>query len=231
MAQEFSLYGELTVLENLRFFSELYDVSGARRRRRTQRLLEFAALTEFTDRRGKLLSGGMKKKLALACTLIHRPRMLLLDEPTTGVDPVSRRDFWDILTELHLEGRTIVVSTPYMDEADRCSRVGLMFEGKLIACDTPRTIRNGISGELLGLKADDWRLAKTALVGLEGIQEIQTYGKALHLRLDSAERRAEAIDAALRQHGISAYELNPIPIRMEEAFISLMGERYLEELE
>ena len=135
-------------------------VSGAQRRQRTQRLLEFAALTEFTDRRGKLLSGGMKKKLALACTLIHRPKLLLLDEPTTGVDPVSRRDFWDILTELHLEGTTIVVSTPYMDEADRCSRVGLMFEGKLIACATPRTIRDSISGELLGLKADDWRLAK-----------------------------------------------------------------------
>ena len=229
MAQEFSLYGELSVLENLRFFSELYDVSGAERRERTDRLLAFAGLSEFTDRRGKLLSGGMKKKLALACTLIHRPSILLLDEPTTGVDPVSRRDFWDILTELHLEGTTIVVSTPYMDEADRCSRVGLMFEGQLFACDTPLAIRSRISGELLGLKADDWRLAKSVIQDLEGIKEVQVYGSSLHLRLDSAEQHIPQIERALQQGGVANYDLRPIPMRMEEAFISLMGKRASEE--
>jgi len=231
MAQEFSLYGELTVLENLRFFSELYDVSGAERRDRTDRLLRFASLTEFTDRRGKLLSGGMKKKLALACTLIHRPKILLLDEPTTGVDPVSRRDFWDILTELHLEGTTIVVSTPYMDEADRCSRVGLMFEGRLFACDTPLAIRSGVSGELVGLKADDWRLAKKVVKDLEGVREVQVYGNSLHIRLDSAEGRMPQIERALHQHGVESFDLRPIPMRMEEAFISLMGQRAAEQAE
>jgi ABC-2 type transport system ATP-binding protein len=229
MAQEFSLYGELTVLENLRFFSELYDVSRSERRERTDRLLEFAGLTEFTDRRGKLLSGGMKKKLALGCTLIHRPKILLLDEPTTGVDPISRREFWDILTELHLEGATILVSTPYMDEADRCSRVGLMYGGALFACDTPMAIRSRISGDLVGLKAGDWRLAKSIIQDLEGVEEVQVYGDSLHIRLDSAEKRVEQISRALEQGGLETHELRPIPVRMEEAFISLMGQRASEE--
>lgn len=231
MAQEFSLYGELSVIENLRFFSELYDVSGRERRERTDRLLRFAGLTEFTDRWGKLLSGGMKKKLALACTLIHRPKILLLDEPTTGVDPVSRRDFWDILTELHLEGTTIVVSTPYMDEADRCSRVGLMFEGRLFACDTPLAIRSGISGELLGLKSNDWRQAKVLVQGVPGVREVQVYGESLHIRVDSAEQRIPQLERALQASGVERYELRPIPMRMEEAFISLMAHQTTEEIE
>ncbi len=130
MAQQFSLYGELSVVENLQFFAELFDVTSKDQRERTERLLSFAGLTEFRDRRAANLSGGMQKKLALACTLIHEPEILLLDEPTTGVDPVSRREFWNILTELHLQGTTIIVSTPYMDEADRCSRVGLMYAGQ-----------------------------------------------------------------------------------------------------
>lgn len=231
MAQEFSLYGELTVMENLRFFSELYDVSASERRERTDRLLEFAGLTEFTDRRGKLLSGGMKKKLALACTLIHRPKILLLDEPTTGVDPISRREFWDILTELHLEGTTILVSTPYMDEADRCSRVGLMYGGALFACETPMAIRSRISGDLVGLRTDDWRLAKSIIQDLEGVEEVQIYGDSLHIRLDSEEKRVGQISRALEQGGIETHKLRPIPVRMEEAFISLMGQRASEETE
>jgi ABC-2 type transport system ATP-binding protein len=229
MAQEFSLYGELTVLENLRFFSELYDVSRLERRERTDRLLEFAGLVEFTDRRGKVLSGGMKKKLALACTLIHRPKILLLDEPTTGVDPISRREFWDILTELHLEGTTILVSTPYMDEADRCSRVGLMYSGALFACDTPMAIRSRIVGDLIGLKTDDWRQAKSVIQELDGIEEVQVYGESLHIRLDSAEKRIGQITSALEQGGLETLELRPIPVRMEEAFISLMEQRASEE--
>ncbi len=125
MAQQFSLYAELSVLENLRFFAELFNVSSKDLKERTSGLLEFAGLTDFKNRRADRLSGGMQKKLALACTLVHQPEILLLDEPTTGVDPVSRREFWNILTELHMQGTTILVSTPYMDEADRCSRVGL----------------------------------------------------------------------------------------------------------
>ncbi len=141
MAQEFSLYEKLSVLENLRFFAEMYDVPPEIQAERIPDLLEFAGLSEFTNRRAAHLSGGMKKKLALASTLVHRPPILLLDEPTTGVDPVSRREFWNILTDLHLKGTTILISTPYMDEADRCSRVGLMYQGEIVICDTPAVIR------------------------------------------------------------------------------------------
>ncbi|OQY26734.1 MAG: hypothetical protein B6243_13845, partial [Anaerolineaceae bacterium 4572_5.2] len=124
MAQQFNLYSDLSVSENLNFFADIFAVRGKIRRERIDRLLNFARLTEFTDRRAGHLSGGMKKKLALACSLIHEPDILFLDEPTTGVDPVSRREFWDILANLHIQGVTILVSTPYMDEAERCSRVG-----------------------------------------------------------------------------------------------------------
>ena len=141
MAQRFNLYGDLSVEENLDFFADVFQVRGRERRERKQRLLQFARLTEFRKRRAAHLSGGMQKKLALACTLIHQPEVIFLDEPTTGVDPVSRREFWDILTELHLEGITIFVSTPYMDEAERCHRVGLLHEGRLLADGTPEGSR------------------------------------------------------------------------------------------
>ena len=184
MAQQFSLYGELSVLENLQFFAELFDVTKQEQAERTQRLLEFADLTEFTDRRAVHLSGGMQKKLALACTLIHQPKILLLDEPTTGVDPVSRREFWNILTELHVEGTTIVVSTPYMDEADRCSRVGLMYAGKLVECDTPQNIRGQLEGDVIEVQSEDWQKALETVAGLEGVSEAQTYGEAVNLLVD-----------------------------------------------
>ena len=148
MAQQFSLYGELSVMENLQFFAELFDVSPNDITERTERLLTFAGLTEFKERRAANLSGGMQKKLALACTLIHQPEILLLDEPTTGVDPVSRREFWNILTDLHLQGTTILVSTPYMDEADRCSRVGLMYAGKSSSVICRKISGEGLKGKL-----------------------------------------------------------------------------------
>lgn len=136
MLQKFSLYGDLTVAENLAFFADIFAVRGRERKERIERLLSFARLSEFTSRRAAALSGGMQKKLALACTLVHAPPVILLDEPTTGVDPISRREFWDILADLHAQGVTLFISTPYMDEAERCSRVGLMYEGRLIECAT-----------------------------------------------------------------------------------------------
>ena len=139
MAQQFSLYGELSVLENLRFFATLFKVEPEALENRTKRPLDFAGLLEFRIRRAAQLSGGMQKKLALACSLIHQPKILLLDEPTTGVDPVSRREFWNILGGLHHGGATILVSTPYMDEADRCTRVGLMY-GERSSLQTRRPI-------------------------------------------------------------------------------------------
>lgn len=227
MAQQFSMYGELSVVENLKFFSELYDVKKDEFQERMERLLSFAGLTEFKSRRAAHLSGGMQKKLALACTLIHEPEILLLDEPTTGVDPVSRREFWDILTELNLEGTTIVVSTPYMDEADRCSRVGLMYEGRLIICADPRKIRKEIGGEMIELSPKDWREAYDFIETLPGVLELQTYGELLHVIVDSAEKRLPKIRKALKHQGISFKGLRAAPARMEEAFISLI--RRLEE--
>jgi len=230
MPQQFSLYGDLTVLENLVFFADVFQVERREREDRVARLLRFARLTEFTGRRAAHLSGGMQKKLALACTLIHAPEVIFLDEPTTGVDPVSRREFWDILTELHLEGVTLFVSTPYMDEAERCSRVALMFEGSIIACDEPERIKALVEGQLLELRPDRLREASRIIQGLPGVLEVQTYGDLLHVFVDDAQQRASAIQSSLAQAGIVVEGLRQTRPRMEEAFISLIRKR-LEETE
>jgi ABC-2 type transport system ATP-binding protein len=224
MAQEFSLYAELTVVENLRFFSEIYDVDPEEVEGRSERLLAFAGLTEFKQRRAEHLSGGMKKKLALACTLIHEPKILLLDEPTTGVDPVSRREFWGILADLNLAGTTIVVSTPYMDEADRCARVGLIYSGRLVICDTPMAIRAELPGELIEIHPMDWRAARAMVASLPGVFQVQTYGETLHVIVDSAEKRLSELEAAMRDQGVGFRSIRPAPARMEEAFISLINQ-------
>ena len=222
MAQQFSLYAELSVLENLRFFAELFDVPQPKIEEQTNRLLTFAGLTEFKDRRAANLSGGMQKKLALACTLIHQPEILLLDEPTTGVDPISRREFWNILTELHIQGTTILVSTPYMDEADRCSKIGLMYEGKLIECDTPANIKAILGHEVIELHPEDWKATIELVKQIKGVREVQTYGESLHLLVDSAEQRLPKIEKTLRKAGLKYYSIRQVPARMEEAFISLI---------
>jgi len=222
MAQQFSLYGELSVLENLQFFAELFDVSKQERQERTVGLLEFAGLTELTERRAAKLSGGMQKKLALACTLIHQPEILLLDEPTTGVDPVSRREFWNILTELHVQGTTIIVSTPYMDEADRCSMVGLMYTGKLVECDTPQNIRARLDEDVIEVQAEDWQAALETVAGLEGVREAQTYGESVNLLVDNGKKRVRQVERALKKSGIEYKSVRLAPVRMEEAFISLI---------
>ncbi len=222
MAQQFSLYAQLSVLENLQFFAEIYEVPRADMAERTERLLTFAGLTEFKERRAAHLSGGMQKKLALACTLIHEPKILLLDEPTTGVDPISRREFWNILTDLYAEGITIVVSTPYMDEADRCSEVGLLYAGKLAMCAPPEQIRGQIEGEMIALVPAQWQAARDLIEPLPGVFEVQTYGEALHVLVDNAEQRLPEITAVLTQAGIDYSGARPAPTRMEEAFISLI---------
>lgn len=222
MAQQFSLYGELSVMENLQFFAELFDVASKDMAERTERLLTFAGLTEFKERRAANLSGGMQKKLALACTLIHQPEILLLDEPTTGVDPISRREFWNILTELHLQGTTIIVSTPYMDEADRCSRVGLMYAGKLVECDTPKNIREKLEGDVIEIQAEDWQKTLRTVSALGGVREAQTYGESIHLLVDSGTRRLPEIESILKKEKLIYRSIRIAPARMEEAFISLI---------
>ena len=225
MAQQFSLYGDLTVLENLTFFADIFEVGRKERQERIERLLEFARLTRFKGRRAAHLSGGMQKKLALACTLIHQPEIIFLDEPTTGVDPVSRREFWDILTELHIGGVTLFVSTPYMDEAERCSRASLMFDGNIIVCDTPERIKGLVEGQLLELRPDELREAAQLIAGLPGVLEVQTYGDLLHVFVDDAARRTPELEAALVGVGIAAEGLRRTRPRMEEAFISLIRKR------
>lgn len=225
MAQQFSLYGELTVWQNLSFFSELFEVSPQDFVERSRRLLDFAGLADFKDRRAVNLSGGMQKKLALACTLIHQPEILLLDEPTTGVDPVSRREFWNILTDLHIQGTTILVSTPYMDEADRCSRVGLLYAGRLISCDTPQHIRATLAGQIIEVQPEDWHAAQQVLRTLPGVRAIQTYGEALHLLVDSGEERLPQVKKALDEAQIECRSARLAPPRMEEAFFSMIQEQ------
>jgi ABC-2 type transport system ATP-binding protein len=197
-------------------------VRGQERKDRITRLLEFARLTEFRGRRAAHLSGGMQKKLALACTLIHQPEILFLDEPTTGVDPISRREFWDILSELHLQGITIFVSTPYMDEAERCSRVGLMYQGQLIVCDQPDRVKGLVRGDLIELRPANLRQAKEAIASLEGVLEVQTYGDLLHVFVDDAAERMSELASLLMAQGIAVEGLRQTRPRMEEAFISLI---------
>jgi ABC-2 type transport system ATP-binding protein len=222
MAQRFNLYGDLSVVENLDFFADVFQVRGRKRRERKERLLQFARLTEFRKRRAEHLSGGMQKKLALACTLIHQPEIVFLDEPTTGVDPVSRREFWDILTELHLEGITIFVSTPYMDEAERCSRVGLMYKGEIIVCDAPDRIKALVTGELLEIRPSNLRDAERVVSAVEGVLEVQTYGDLLHVFVDCASERQDLLRRSLGAAGIDVLGLRQTRPRMEEAFISLV---------
>ena len=222
MAQRFNLYGDLSVWENLNFFADVFEVTGPVRQERIDRLLRFARLTEFRDRRAAHLSGGMQKKLALACTLVHTPDVIYLDEPTTGVDPVSRREFWDILTELYLQGITLVVSTPYMDEAERCSRVGLMYRGQMVVCDTPERIKSMTRGELIALRPSDLRRARETLAGLAGVLEMQTFGDQLRVFAENADAVLARVRPALAAQGIELLDVRRVQPRMEEAFISLV---------
>ncbi len=224
MAQQFSLYGDLSVIENLKFFAELFDVPRSERAARMDSLLHFARLEEFTDRRAAHLSGGMQKKLALACTLIHEPEILLLDEPTTGVDPVSRREFWDILNQLYLQGTTILITTPYMDEAERCSRVGLMYAGRMVRCAPPRQLLAELRGDLLEITPDDWQAAIRVVRDLPGVLEAEVFGEKLRIIVDSVRQRKPEIERALRQAGLKFHGARQAPVRMEDAFIALIRE-------
>ncbi len=226
IAQQFALPGDLTVMENLRFFADLHGIPAGEQKRRIPELLKFAGLTEFTTRPAGRLSGGMKKKLALACSLVHEPQVVLLDEPTLGVDPVSRREFWNLLGNLRAErGLTIFVCTPYMDEAERCSRVGLIYKGRLIANDTPAEIKKRVPGRLLEFAPARFVPARDLVAGLEGVREVQTYGAMLHLFLDDIERRRPQVEAALSGQGLEWSGMRVIEPRMEEAFISLINQQ------
>ncbi len=222
MAQRFSLYGDLSVLENIEFYADIFGVRGRERKEQIERLLHLARLEAFLDRPAGLLSGGMKKKLGLACALIHRPQVLFLDEPTNGVDPISRREFWDMLNDLHLAGVTILVSTAYMDEAERCSSVGLLFKGELLRHGTPADLRRLVRGELLVVFTPDLLTAERALKGLAGVFDIQVYGDRLHLFVDDRERREAEIMNALGKAGARVMLTRKDIPYLEDAFVSLV---------
>jgi ABC-2 type transport system ATP-binding protein len=223
IAQQFALPADLTVMENMQFFAGVQGVSRAEQKKRIPELLAFAGLSDFTGRPAGKLSGGMKKKLALACSLIHQPQVVMLDEPTLGVDPVSRREFWSLLGNLRAEkGLTIFVCTPYMDEAERCTQVGLIYGGRLIASDTPAAIKAMLPGHLLELTPSAFAPAQRLVAGAEGVLEVQTYGDRLHIFVDDVPQRKPQIEAALAAAGIQHDEIREIEVRMEEAFISLV---------
>ena len=223
MSQRFSLYGDLTVAENLDFVADLYQVPPRERPDRVGRLLSASRLTAFTKRLAQNLSGGMKQKLALACALIHTPRILFLDEPTTGVDPVSRRDFWGILYEQVNQGMTLVVSTPYMDEAERCHRVGLMHQGKLLRCDTPEAIRSAAPGQAVEIVLDAPVRAQRVLEKAPGVRSVEVFGDRLHCVV-AGEGMEDAVRSALAAAGVEIRSIAARPVGLEDAFVSLVGE-------
>ncbi|MEP7284981.1 MAG: ABC transporter ATP-binding protein [Chloroflexota bacterium] len=223
IAQQNVLPADMTVMENMQFFAGVHSMKPADQKRRIPELLEFAGLGGFTDRLAGRLSGGMKKKLALACSLIHEPRLVMLDEPTLGVDPVSRREFWNLLGHLRAEqGLTIFVNTPYMDEAERCTQIGLIYAGKLIANGTPSQIKALVPGHLLEFTPSALAAAQVAVTGLTGVTGVQTYGERLHVIVDDVATRVPQLEAALAAQGITYDPLHEIEVRMEEAFISLV---------
>jgi ABC-2 type transport system ATP-binding protein len=223
MPQRFALYPDLTVLENLNFFADVFGSPRAQRAELIDRLLGFARLTEFQTRLARNLSGGMQKKLALAATLMHRPRVLLLDEPTTGVDPVSRREFWDLLTEVHLQGVTIILSTPYLDEAERCNRVGLMHRGELIACDDPRKLRDDLGAIVLEAHSDQALAARKLIEHHTGVLTASAHGNVIRLLVDRKERIAQ-LESQWQARGITVEPPRVVKARLEDAFVLMLTE-------
>jgi ABC-2 type transport system ATP-binding protein len=224
LSQRFSLYGDLSIDENIAFFAEIHGLrmtDPATRERRT-RLLELTQLAPFRDRLADQLSGGMKQKLALACTLVHEPRIILLDEPTTGVDPVSRREFWKLLSEFLSQGITILMATPYLDEAERCSRVALLHEGQLIAMDTPAALRAGLEGDVMEVIAGERDRAMQTLTSIAGVIDVQLFGERMHVRLESGSpyRDEARLSAALQQAHVEPESVRRVPTSLEDVFIA-----------
>jgi ABC-2 type transport system ATP-binding protein len=216
MAQRFGLYGDLTVDENMAFYGVLFGVVGKERVELSSRLLRMTRMEPFRKRQGGKLSGGMKQKLALMCTLLHKPRVLFLDEPTNGVDPVSRRDFWAILYQLVRDGLTVLVATAYLDEAERANRVGLMHQGRLIRCDTPAALREGMEEICYRLEAADTRATRLALAGQPGVLSVEPSGPNLHLFLDERTTSIEKLAA------VAQFRQERIVPSLEDVFIALV---------
>lgn len=219
MPQRFGLYEDLTVDENIRFYADLFGVNRRERDERAPQLLRAAGMAEFRSRLAGKLSGGMKQKLGLVCALIHRPKVILLDEPTTGVDPVSRRDFWRILYELISEGVGILTSTAYLDEAERCHRVALLHEGKLLFCDTPDRLKSKLGKGVLSVISAEPRRLREELEGAEGISSLALTGDGLHVVVDDAQRRIPEFESRLRMAGVSFEAVRQVTPTIEDLFV------------
>ncbi len=225
LSQRFSMYEDLTVLENIRFFAEVRGLKPDEWRPRSMEILEFVGLDKFSDRRAGLLSGGMKQKLGLASALVTRPRVLLLDEPTTGVDPVTRQDFWQLVIRLstQADGVSVIISTPYMDEASRCHRVGFMKSGQIIAEDTPSNLRARLTGRILELRGSPINLLRHVAHKDNDVEDVQAFGDRLHIRV--GEHKAQDVLSRLKSQigsaGGHVDELRSVPPVLEDVFIAL----------
>lgn len=221
MSQRFGLYEDLTVMENILFYADLHEVQKKERREKIDRLLGFSNLTPFSDRLAGALSGGMKQKLGLACALIHTPETLLLDEPTNGVDPVSRRDFWRILYGLLKQDVTILVTTAYLDEAERCGRVGLISEGKLITVDSPKNLKNSLGLPMVEITTPVARVAEPFIRSAPGVLKVTAYGDRLHIALESSDR-LDGVMAVMSAKNLPVASAREITPSLEDMFISMV---------
>ncbi|MGA2196719.1 MAG: ABC transporter ATP-binding protein [Bryobacteraceae bacterium] len=223
MSQRFSLYDDLTVEENIDFFTGIYGVPQALRAERKNYVLEMANLTERRRAMTRTLSGGWKQRLALGCAILHDPPVLFLDEPTSGVDPIARGAFWHLIHDLAETGHTIFVSTHYMDEAEYCHRLALMYRGKVIALGTPAELKRGLTAHtLLNLEATEPLETMRALEGLEGVRDVAVFGGGLHVTVDNAEAGSQKIRTALQAKGIVVRRLEEIEPSMEDVFVAVI---------
>lgn len=220
LSQKFSLYGDLTIDENIEFFADIHGVKKFKDRR--NELLEFTRLTPFRDRLADKLSGGMKQKLALACTLIHKPKIIFLDEPTTGVDPVSRRDFWKILSNLQKDGITIFMTTPYLDEAERCNRIALMNNGEIISWDTPKNVKASLKEQIVEIVCSPIRDAYN-IIKNKTDYEVQMYGDRLNVALQNYDNEYQDLEKLLVDNKIQIDDNRIITPSLENVFIHLVS--------
>jgi ABC-2 type transport system ATP-binding protein len=223
MSQRFGLYTDLTVRENIDFYADLYQVPDAERSDRLERLYRFSNLGPFEHRLAGQLSGGMKQKLGLCCALVHQPEILLLDEPTFGVDPISRRDLWLILHEMVAQGVTVVVSTAYLDEAERCDHVALLNQGKVIALDRPAALQESLEGEMLAVRASDPRRALALLREAPGVRRAALFGDAIHVTLGARARDWPVVRQALEGAGVELLDVHQIEPGLEDVFMERVG--------
>ncbi len=225
MPQNFSLYPDLSVMENLIFFADINGVHGKRRNERIQEMLSFTRLKNFTERRAGNLSGGMKKKLALACALLHEPQVLLLDEPSTGVDPVSRRELWVILSTVVQEGVTVVVSTPYMDEAERCHQVGILYGGELLTIGVPTELQSSLPFKIVEVKAKPRKVMREIVGNASYVMQWRTIGDRLRLSVKDPKTAIELLTNELNAADAEIKVLRHSKRTMEDVFIHLVEER------